>query len=56
MHDLGIDGRRAVLLLDTFGDLDGVLAADHEQLTSIPGVADATAERIAQAAAELRLA
>lgn len=36
LHDLGVDGRRAVLLLDTFGDLDAVLAADHERLTSIP--------------------
>lgn len=50
MHDLGIDGRRVVLLLDTFGDLDAVLATDHEQLTSIPGVGAKTAQHVLDAA------
>lgn len=45
-----MDGTRAVILLDHFGGLDAVLAADYEQLIETPGVGDATAQRVEQAA------
>lgn len=50
LHDLGMDGPWAVLLLDHFGDLDAVFTTDHEQLIEIPGVRSATAKRVFDAA------